>query len=72
MQATLTLPGTEPVAFHLSEADSDPEPTEDDLAAIGRGLADMDAGVPPPAMSRSPDYSEKYGFAKVDKPFDTR
>ena len=99
MQATLTLPGTEPIVLNLTETayrdalalppperarvialgitavlavaapEPETEPTEDDLAAIGRGIADADAGRTGPGEIAFARLREKYGFPKGDNPF---
>lgn len=50
------------------EPAADSEPDEEDLAAIGRGLADMDAGRTVPGEAAFARLREKYGFVKGDAP----
>ncbi|MBC8138086.1 MAG: hypothetical protein H8F28_19570 [Fibrella sp.] len=100
MQATLTLPGTDPIFFDLSEsayhdalalppqersrviaegirsavfaavaeAETEPVFTEEDYTAIGRGLADMDAGRTRPAADVFAEIRARYGFAQGESP----
>ena len=99
MQATLTMPGAEPIVLNLSEVayhdvlalppperarvialgitamlavaapEPETEPTEADLAAIGRGISDADAGRTVPGGIAFARLHEKYGFPKGDNPF---
>ncbi|MBC8142335.1 MAG: hypothetical protein H7Y38_12935 [Armatimonadetes bacterium] len=50
------------------DEDDDTEPTEEDYAAIGRGLADMDAGRVSPANEVFNAIRAKHGFAKGNSP----
>lgn len=50
------------------DEDDDTEPTEEDYTAIGRGLADMDAGRTRPASEVFDALRAKHGFAKGNSP----
>lgn len=54
----------------LAAADTDAEPvfSDEDYAAIGRGLADMEAGRTRPAAAVFAEIRARYGFTQGESP----